>query len=303
MLWVLAIFIGLPLLLVGSILAWGYWADKTTGSMMSSGVTRGYVLYVPKSYQPSQPTPLVISIHPAATWAAFERDVSRWNDLADQYGFIVVYPNGSGVFFGGFSPGAHVWTAEPDTLPRDVKFISDLIDKLESQYNIDPNRIYADGMSNGGGMAFALSCELPNRIAAIGEVSAAHFSWECRIAKPVATIAFHGTADKFAPYRGGPSTIAPRPFANIPDWTAHVAERNQCKGDPNDARVSPNVRRLAYANCADNADVVLYTVEGAGHIWPGGQHLAKWIFGPGTDEISATRLMWEFYMQHPRTAK
>ena len=57
--------------------------------------------------------------------------------------------------------------------PRDVRFISDLIDKLEAEYSIDPNRIYADGMSIGGDMAFALSCELSDRIAAVGAVSAA----------------------------------------------------------------------------------------------------------------------------------
>lgn len=64
-----------------------------------------------------------------------------------------------------------------------------------------------------------------------------------------------------------------------------------------------NVRRLAYTNCAENADVILYTIEGGGHMWPGGKHLAEWIFGRTTDDINATRLMWEFYVQHPRGLK
>ncbi len=58
-------------------------------------------------------------------------------------------------------------------LRKDVRFISDLVDELEKDYNIDPTRIYADGLSNGGGMAFVLSCKLSDRIAAVGMVAAA----------------------------------------------------------------------------------------------------------------------------------
>jgi polyhydroxybutyrate depolymerase len=299
-LWVLGILIGLPLAFIGTVLAWGFISDKTNGAIVSSGITRRYLLYVPKTYDRSKPTPLVISIHPAATWGAFEKNITGWNDVADEYGFIVVYPNGSGAFFDGFGPGQHVWPMGPRSLPRDVRFVSDLIDKLEAQYNIDPNRIYANGMSNGGGMAFALSCELADRIAAVGAVAAAHMgSWSCRDSRPMPTIAFHGTSDRFAPYLGGSSPIAPRPFANIPDWTAQVAHRNRCQSDPIETRISASVRRLGYGNCAANADAILYTIEGGGHSWPGGRHLAEWIAGPTTDEISASRIMWEFYVDHP----
>jgi len=297
----LAIIIGVPVLCVTALLAWCSFADKTNGAIVSSGVTRRYLLYVPKTYDQSKPTPLVISLHPGATWAAVEMKISRWNELAEQHGFIVVYPNGSGAFFGGFAQGPHIWPAGPQSLPRDVKFISDLINKLEGEYNIDPNRIYADGMSNGGGMAFELSCKLPERIAAIGAVAAAQGQhWDCGDSKPVPTVAFHGTADKLAPYEGGKSPIAPVPFANIPQWAAHVAQRNQCKGQPSETRIAASVRRLAYANCAANADMILYTIEGGGHTWPGGAHLAEWIAGRTTDEISASRILWDFYSAHPR---
>jgi polyhydroxybutyrate depolymerase len=300
-LWIVAVVVGVPVVLVAGLLAWGYLADSTNGSLVSSGITRRYLLYVPKSYDRSKPAPLIISIHPAATWPAFERNISRWNDVADQHGLIVVYPAGSGAFFGGFTRGQHVWPAGPITLPRDVKFISDLIDKLEAEYNIDPNRIYADGMSNGGGMALLLSCELPDRIAAVGAVSPAlPAPWDCRLPRPIATVLFHGTGDKFAPYEGGKSPIAPEPFARIPDWTFHVSQRNQCQGNPSDIRVAPGVRRLAYSRCADHADVVLYTIEGGGHAWPGGKHLPEWIAGHTTDEIKASQVMWEFFAQHPR---
>ncbi|MGD0696446.1 MAG: PHB depolymerase family esterase [Terriglobia bacterium] len=299
---VLVIVIGLPVAIILAAWVCFYVMDRTNGTIVSSGVTRRYLLYVPKAYDRSKATPLVISLHPAATWPAVEMRISRWNDVADERGFVVVYPEGTGAFFGGLGPGPQIWPGGPHTLPRDVRFIADLIDKLEAEYNIDPNRIYADGMSNGGGMAFALSCRLSDRIAAVGAVAAAQgLSWDqCGDSKPVPTIAFHGTADRAAPYHGGPSPIAPRPFPNIPDWTARVARKNQCRADPVDTRISPSVRRLAYTNCADNADVILYTIEGGGHTWPGGGPLPEWIVGRTTREISASRVMWEFFVQHPK---
>jgi polyhydroxybutyrate depolymerase len=301
--WSLGTVIGLPLALILVAFMSFSFKDKTNGSIVSSGNTRRYLLYVPKTYDLSKATPLIISFHPAATWGAVEKNITHWNDLADQHGFIVVYPNGSGAFFDGFTSGPHVWPGGQISLARDVRFISELIDKLESEYNIDPNRIYADGISNGGGMAFALSCNLSDRIAAVGTVAAAHMEpRECRDSKPVPTLVFHGTDDKFAPYLGGTSPIAPRPFANIPDWTAHVAQHNQCKGSPVETRVSQHVRRLTYSNCA--ADVVFYTIEGGGHTWPsGGKPYPEWIIGKTTDEPNASRVLWEFYMQHPLGAK
>ncbi len=308
---VLAIIIGLPVALVVMVLLWTSIADKANGAIVSSGVTRRYLLYVPKTYDRSRLTPLVITMHGGGSWPAAAIYISRWNEVAEQHGFIVVYPAGSGAFWGGFSPGPHVWPMGPRSLGREVRFISDLIDKLEAEYNIDPNRIYADGMSNGGGMALALSCRLSDRIAAVGAVASGRkLSWDrCGDSRPVPMVAFHGTADPRAPYRGGRSSAPSDPvmFPDIRDWTAHVARRNQCKGDPSDTRITANVRRLAYTNCAENADVVLYSVEGGGHTWPGGQVpqvvAPEWLVGRATREINATRVMWEFFVQHPRGRK
>jgi polyhydroxybutyrate depolymerase len=294
---VLVIVIGLPAAFIVGAVAWFSMEGKTNGTIVSSGETRKYLLYVPKTYDRSKATPLVISLHAAALRPAAEMELSRWNELADEHGFIVVYPSGSGL--------PRVWPMGPRSLGRDVRFISDLIDKLEAAYNIDPTRVYADGLSNGGGMAFALSCRLSDRIAAVGAVAAALFvPWDCfGKSRPVPTVAFHGTADPFALYQGGSSPVAPGRLQNIPDWTARVARRNQCKGDPSDTRITASVRRLAYTNCAENADVSLYTVEGGGHTWPGGGPLPEWWVGRTSREINASSVMWEFFVQHPRGPK
>jgi len=294
---VLLIVIGLPVAFVVTAFTWFSMMGETNGTIVSSGETRKYLLYVPKTYDRSKPTPLVISLHPAASRPAAEMEISRWNVLADEHGFIVVYPAGTEV--------PRVWPMGRRSLGLDIRFISDLIDKLEAEYSINPNRIYADGMSNGGGMAFALSCRLSDRIAAVGAVAAAQtLEWDrCGDSRPVATVAFHGTADRFAPYQGGSSPISPDLFPSIRDWAGRAARRNQCKGDPSDTRITASVRRLAYTNCAENADVILYTVEGGGHTWPGGKPLPEWIVGRTTREINASSVMWEFFVQHPRGPK
>jgi polyhydroxybutyrate depolymerase len=238
-------------------------------------------------------------MHAAMNWPAYQMKISQWNKAADENGFIVVYPAGTGT-------GPKTWFMEgaktPSRMP-DVRFISELIDTLEARYNIDPARIYANGMSNGGGMAFALSCTLSHRIAAIGAVSAAQSlpsTW-CADSTPVPMIAFHGAADPFVPYKGAPpGWLNPQaPFPNIPTWAASWAQRNRCGPKPVDSAVTAHVTRREYRNCAENATVVLYTIKGGGHQWPGGKPIPEWIVGPMTREIDATGLMWAFFAEHP----
>ena len=176
--------------------------NRTNGTLVSRGRKRSYLLYVPESYNPATPTPLVISLHGFAEWPAHQMQVSHWNVLARRYGFIVVYPCGTQVPLR--------WHTYPmpdsdiDTMD-DVTFISDLMDKLEPEYNLDATRIYVNGLSNGGGMAFTLSCKLPERIAAVGSVAGAYpFSVsESQPSRPVPAIVFHGTGDPIVPYLGG----------------------------------------------------------------------------------------------------
>jgi polyhydroxybutyrate depolymerase len=115
-------------------------------------------------------------------------------------------------------------------------------------------------------------------------------------------ITFHGTADPIVPYEGGPSPVPGPPvvFPDIRAWTASWAERNRCDADPVADALAAEVTRLEYSGCAEDAAVVLYTVQGGGHTWPGGKPLPEWIVGPTNRELDATRLMWSFFSEHPR---
>ena len=290
------VLIGLPVVLVLVEAVSYYVLNRNNGTIVSSGQKREYLLYVPRSYDRTKPTPLVISMHGAAMWPAAQMETSQWNKVAESQGFIVVYPSG---MRGG---GPRVWRATGGAgLMRDVRFISELIDTLEAAYNIDPARIYANGLSNGGGMAFVLSCTLSDRIAAVGMVAAAQllpWSW-CTDPRPVPMIAFHGTADRVTPYNGGASWVAPRPFPNVLTWAANWARRNRCGANPIESVVAADVTRIEYTDCAHDAAVVLYTDQGGGHTWPGGKLLPEWMLGPTSRSIDATRQMWAFFREHP----
>jgi len=284
------ILIGLPVVLALIAAVSFHLRNRNNGSIVSSGKSREYLLYVPKSYDRTKPTPLVISMHGAGGWPVQQMELSEWNRMAESQGFLVVYPAGTG--------RPRVWHMSRGT---DVRFISELIDTLEAVYNIDPARIYADGLSNGGGMAFVLSCTLSDRIAAVGMVGAAQllpWSW-CTDRRPVPMISFHGTADRFAPYNGGSSWVVARPLPNVETWTANWARRNRCGPKPVESAVAADVTRRDYKNCADDAAVVLYTILGGGHSWPGGKPLPEWFVGPTSRGVDATSQMWEFFLAYP----
>ena len=289
------VLIGLPVALAAIEAVSYYVVNANNGTIVSSGEKREYLLYVPRSYDATKPTPLVISMHGAGLWPAGQMDNSQWNRVAAREGFMVVYPSGTK------GRGPRIWRSGPN-LHRDVTFIAELIDTLAAGYNIDRTRIYANGLSNGGGMSFALSCMLSDRIAAVGMVGAAYTGgppdW-CPDPPPVPMIAFHGTADTMTPYHGGGSPVLPRgSFPSIPIWTANWARRNQCETNPVDAVVAADVTRREYPNCAGDAAVVLYTIRDGGHTWPGGGHLPVWFVGPTSHSIDASSEMWEFFRQY-----
>lgn len=271
-------------------------ANRTNGTIISAGEKRTYLLYVPGSYDPSRPAPLVVTIHGFAQWPAHQMQITHWNDLADEYGFIVVYPAGTGFPLRWRIVGGSSSEGNP---MQDVTFISDLISQLEAEYNIDPTRIYANGLSNGGGMSFLLACEMSDRIAAFGTVAGAFtLPWEdCQPSRPVPAIVFHGTDDPIVPYHGGPYERSDVPFPDIPGWVATLGGRNGCEETPFEIPARGKISGTKYLDC--KADVDFYTISGGGHTWPGGEPIPEWIAGYTSQDINATLTIWEFFMEHP----
>ena len=268
----------------------------TTHRLKSSGERRKYLLYMPTNYQPDKPIPLVISLHGFSEWPAHQMRTSCWNEVAERNGFLVVYPSGT-----GFPRRWRVFdqAGETEESLRDIRFISELMDKLARDYPIDQRRVYVNGLSNGGGMAFVLACALSERITAMGSVAGAYSfpAEQCKPSRPVPMIFFHGTADPIVPYQGGQSARR-FTFPSIPDWVKQAAEHNGCQPSPVEIPASGEVHGVKYTNCEQNAEVIFYTVNGGGHSWPGGKPLPRFIVGRTSQDINASQVMWDFFSQY-----
>ena len=255
------------------------------GSLQVGNLTRLYDLHVPSSYNSQKAVPLVLVFHGASGDGKAMEQMTGFSQLAEQEGFIAVYPDGI---------NQH-WDARRRNMPEttnDVGFISALIDKLDEEYNIDRQRIYATGFSNGGMFTHRLACELSDKIAAVSIVAATmpeNLSQTCQPTKSVPVLLMHGTDDALIPY--GPPGKA---LLSLADTVKFWSNHNQCSVDGQNKSLPDfaQVRLETYQNCASKTDVVLYTIEGGGHSWPGADA------ADSSQQMSATEVIWDFFSKH-----
>ena len=170
--------------------------------------------------------------------------------------------------------------------------------------NVDSGRIFATGMSNGGMMCYRLAAELSERIAAIAPVAGTMAGAEAKPKRPVPLLHFHGTEDPLVPF-GGPDQRVPKllTFKSVEDSVTAWVKLNGCQEEPlieelpDIADDGTKVTRKTYRNDA-GAEVVLVIVTGGGHTWPGRQLPVK-LMGRSTRDISATDMIWDFFVRHP----
>lgn len=258
---------------------------------------RFYMVYVPESYDAQTPSALVMSIHGFASSASRNRDNSQWNPVADEQGFLLVYPQGTS-FPARWNTGNQRFNDIGGLGADDVGYIDALLDRLESDYCLDTSRVYVSGLSNGGGMTDRLACELSERIAAVGTVSGAYnlLPDGCSITHPMPLISFHGTADTIVPYEGA----VDMQMLGYEAWGQAWAERNECDLE-NPEMLDPigAVTATRYTDCAGDVAVVLYTVEEGGHNYPGGEMpLGDLIAGNINRDVVAVELMWDFFSNY-----
>lgn len=255
------------------------------------GMARSYLLYAPASLDSAQPVSVVFSMHGFASSASQQMRLSGWNDVADEHGFLVVYPQGLGTPL-RWNSGLPGLFAAGDV--DDVGFLTSLAAYLAEAFCVDPARIYANGMSNGGGMAYRLACEANDVFAAFGGVAGAYSERiACAPSRPVSMIFFHGTADPIVPYAGGGGMPSIAPFVEA------FALLNGCSLQPDPIAPAGSVSGWQYPRCSGDAEIALYVIEGGGHTWPGGWDGADFLLGSTTQDISASAVLWDFYEAHP----
>jgi polyhydroxybutyrate depolymerase len=276
-------------------------------TLIVDGRERSYIVHVPPGYDRSKPTPLVMIFHGAWTDAAITVALTGMDRKADACGFIAVYPNGTG--FGEHALFFNAWSKqgpEPaEGMPDDVKFTARMLDDLEQRLNVDPKRVFAAGISNGGMMCYRLAGELSDRIAAIASVAGTTTLASYHPTRPVPVLHFHGTADSVVPFNGPDSrNFKLKIFKSVDQSIQTWVDLDGCPKVPkttelpDTAHDGTTVKRDVYGPGKDGAEVVLYTITGGGHTWPGRPMPVKFL-GKSTSNVSANDVMWEFFCQHP----
>lgn len=255
-----------------------------------AGVTRTYLEYIPATYDPKQPHPLVLALHGGGGNANRFSEQTMFAQKAEAEGFIVVHPNGTPFQLPGtpLQDGNHRWNAYEPAGADDVGFLSALIDRLEAEYNIDPNRIYLTGFSNGAMMTYRMACDFATRFAAVAPVSG---SWKYGPDGVSGTANVDCVPERTIPfmyYRGTLEESIPTRDTEDAECEAFWSARNGCDATPMVDTLTVNgetIERERYVNCADGAEVSVMNVVDAGHNW----------------HASATDQIWEFLKRHTKS--
>ncbi len=271
-----------------------------------------YDLHIPPQYNPNTPTPIVITLHGAGGNGRYHLDQASWKDKANEAGFIVVAPYGQPVV--RWMPRTtRVWNvslrpSNPRSRIDDVQFFRVLLNKLQRHLNIDQNRIYVVGHSNGGEMAFLLGRKLSQKLAAIAAVGSitpvgSPFLNQASTL-PVSTLYMTGTKDPLVPLAGGRILLPSGQERNIPplmEFLKYWANSMDCESNPQVVESNSDFQKMSYDNCGNKVNYVVYLIENQGHSWPGGKHqLPVEKFGPNNPSFKATDVIWDFFKQQIR---
>lgn len=265
------------------------------------GVKRIYFVHTPKSGS-SKPLPVVFVFHGGGGNAARMPAFTGFNTLADQNGFLVVYPNGLDHHWNDGREGAQKTS--------DVEFIVALLDQLGRDYFIDPHRIYATGMSNGGFFSLRIAWQLSSRFAAVASVAATlpvALLEQDKTPQPISVMMINGTDDPLVPFRGGWMKIGQS--GNILSFADSIAlwvKQDGCNPKPSmtslpdrDPNDGTTVQCTVYSAGKNDTEVIGYTIQGGGHTWPGGKpYLPEKIIGKTCHDFNASEVIWEFFSRH-----
>lgn len=288
-------------------------ADASNAPMQLrfDGMQRSYAIHVPAQPAPPGGFPLVLAFHGDGMRGDTMRRMTQLDRIADQRGFIVVYPDGV---------DRH-WNDGRSTIRNphdDVAFVTALIERLGQDHAIDMGRVYATGISSGALFAERLGCDLSQEIAAIAPVAGtmpAELAPDCRPAHPVASLHINGTEDPVMPFDGGAvADFGGRAEGGMVLSAARTvgfwAQANGCRaaGTP---QLLPLITppdptqtvRTAYVDCPAHGPVMQLTVMGGGHAWPSGPQASRpALIGQSSRQFDASVAITDFFLSLPRRA-
>lgn len=313
---------GLIVLLVLALLAGTWWyvpgelkqRPLLAGTSEDASVRQGerrrhYVLYLPA--HPAERPALLVVLHGSGSNGERMRRESgyRFDALADRDGFLVLYPDG---FEGHWNDCRKAASYSARRLNiDDVGFLSTMIERLQRERGVDPQRIFVTGYSNGGQMALRLAAEAPDAVAGVAAIAASLPSAEndaCRPAQqPKATLLMNGTRDPINPYAGGRVTLFG--FGNR-GTVLSSGESARALARRNGVNAAPSLDRLTSVGpvwserqrwgAAGMAPVELVTVHGGGHLLPQALYRPPRLLGEVDPELDGPAEIWRFFSELSR---
>ncbi len=268
-------------------------------SISVDGLTRTYILNLPPTYYEKNTFSLIIAMHGGGGSAKQCESAYDLTEKANTENYVIVYPEGvqsDGVF------KARTWNAgtccdyavEKDI--NDVKYIGAVIDELVKNYQINPKKVFATGMSNGAMLAYRLACEIPEKITAIAPVAGTQtLGKPCNATKPIPILHFHSVLDLNVMPNGGKGVggnTYPSILAGLTTWGGI----NQCKTTVKVTQDDAKYKLTQWLDCQNNAVISYYLTKDGGHSWPGGVKERIAADDP-SKVINANDLMFAFFGQ------
>ncbi len=294
-----------------TVVALPLWAD-TSPSQTVTTLTAGeyqrevynqreYLLYVPKSLPAGQTVPLVLFFHGGGGHMAHAAKAYGWRETAEREAFVVAFPNGYSRFPGGrfasWNAGACCGDAR-DKQIDDIAFVKAMIADIQRQLPINPQRIFATGMSNGGMLAHRLACDMAGTFRAIAAVAGTDNTLSCQPARPVSVMHIHALDDTHVLFAGGAGKDAFRDpnkiteFTSVPDTIKGWQQRLQLQGTPERVLNWPGVYADLWHSDDGRTQLKLLVTSTGGHSWSGGK--AQRGKTP-SKAIDANTLIWQFF--------
>jgi polyhydroxybutyrate depolymerase len=276
-----------------------------TFQIMQDAQKRRYMLHVPKGYKPEQAAPLLLLMHGGGGNMKIQARDSVYGLISksNAAGFVAVFPNGYSRFSSGklatWNAG-HCCGLARDRKVDDVGFIKDILKNVSQQLNIDKERIFAAGMSNGAMMAYRLACELPETFRAIAAIAGTDNTIDCHPASPVSILHIHARDDDHVLFTGGAGETfrdksSVTEFTSVPATVDKWVKLNSCDPKPQRIMEISGAYCERFAGCREEAHVQLCVTESGGHSWPGGRKPRMLFSDRPSKALSANDLMWDFF--------
>lgn len=271
-------------------------SEDYRGSVDVSGQDRRYSVHLPLDYDRRRAYPLLIAYHGRTQSAVDFRAMSAFDAVANDEGFIVVYPEGF----------LRMWEVDDvdQTQVDDLAFFDALLGQLRREISYDPRRVYAAGFSQGGFFSYRLACERSDTLAAVASVAGSmtpELVAVCQPEHPVPLIVIHGVDDNNIPYDEGPH---PEIALDVPDVLALWGTIDGCGSVvsdplPDSADDGATTEQFTYTGC--DAPVLAYVVAGGGHTWPGAPIEDTEMTRITTRDFSASQVIWDFFADQSLT--